>query len=224
MKTNSLKLKYKFKNEALLEEALKHKSFSPDINNERLEFLGDSILNFIIAEKLIQLFPNMSEGDLSKKRAYLVNINMLAKLSKVFDFENFMKFGPGEIKQGSHINPRIQGSCLEALIGAIYLDSDLATVRNWLLELYSEDDFAVSVEGSFVTDYKTRLQEWLQKKGIEVPAYELVLSSGPSHKPMFLVSIKINGIEKARASGSSKKIAEQAAAEICYNQLMKDGV
>lgn len=219
------KLGYRFKKEALLKEALTHKSFSVDENrsqlhNERLEFLGDSILNFVVAEQLLTLFPSEQEGVLSKKRASLVNLTKLAEISKKFELQNFMLFGPGEIKQGNHLNARIHGSCFEALIGAIYLDSDFETVKSWTLKQFGETDFQQEVD-AYSADFKTRLQELTQKQGSGAPTYEVVLTTGPSHKPQFVVALKIGGEEKTRADGSSKKQAEQKAAELYLNELVK---
>jgi len=219
------KLGYRFKKDSLLKEALTHKSFSVDENrnelhNERLEFLGDSILNFVVAEQLLKLFPSEQEGVLSKKRASLVNLNKLAELSKKFELQNYMLFGPGEIKQGNHLNSRIHGSCVEALIGAIYLDSDFVTVKAWTLEQFSDADFRQETDG-FSADYKSRLQELTQKQGAGAPTYDVVLTTGPSHKPQFVVALKINGEEKARADGASKKQAEQKAAEMYLNEIGK---
>lgn len=218
-------LNYSFKNTELLNEALTHKSFSVEqnrdkANNERFEFLGDSILNFVVAEELVRRFPNEQEGVLSKKRAALVNLNKLAEIAKKFHLEKHILFGPGEIKQGNHLNPRIQGSCVEALIGAIYLDSDFVKVKSWLLTQFTEDDFKFDLN-AFETDYKSRLQELTQKYRLGTPIYDLVLSTGPSHKPQFLVALKLNESEKSRADGGSKKIAEQRAAEIYFNELVR---
>lgn len=225
-------LNYKFNNEKLLIEALTHKSFSVDSNknqshNERLEFLGDSILNFIVAEQLLKLFPTESEGVLSKKRASLVNLNKLAEIAKKFELDKYIQFGPGEIKQGNHLNSRIQGSCIESIIGAIYLDSNLEQCRQWILLQFSKEDFfggtgqSSQPNNEFLLDYKSRLQELTQKFKLGTPVYDLILTTGPSHKPQFLVSLKLNEIEKSRANGSSKKIAEQKAAELYLNELMK---
>lgn len=219
-------LDYRFTDRRWLREALTHKSFSVDGNrlqahNERLEFLGDSILNFVIAEKLLNMFPSEQEGVLSKKRAALVNLHKLAEIAGRFGLDRYLRFGPGEIKQGSHLNARIQGSCIEALIGAIYQDGGLEPARRWTLQQYRREDFEVEVTASFTTDFKTRLQELTQKHRLGTPVYELVLSTGPSHKPRFLVSLKMNEVEKSRAEGGSKKNAEQKAAEIYLNELSK---
>lgn len=223
----SKKIDYEFKNQELLMESLTHKSYSIDqnkkvLNNERLEFLGDSILNFVVAEKLINKFTNEQEGVLSKKRAALVNLNKLAEIAKKYKLEGYMRFGPGEVKQGNHLNPRIQGSCVEALIGAIYLDSNFESSKKWVLQQYTEVDFDIEVDASFEADYKSRLQEYTQQRKLGTPQYQLILMSGPSHKPNFLVALFLNEIEKVRAEGASKKIAEQKAAEMLLKELLKE--
>lgn len=210
----------------LLIEAVTHKSFSVEENknephNERLEFLGDSILNFVVAEKLLIRFPQEPEGVLSKKRAALVNSVKLAEIAKKYSLESVMRFGPGEVKQGNHLNARIQGSCIEAIIGAIYLDKGFESARSWILAQYTGEDLDKATDNINTTDFKSRLQELAQKNQLGIPTYELLLTAGPSHKPQFLVSLKINGEEKSRAEGGSKKIAEQKAAEICFSELIK---
>ena len=219
-------LGYEFRNQQLLAEALTHKSFSVEANrneshNERLEFLGDSILNFIVAEELLKLFPEEEEGLLSKKRASLVNLNKLAEIAKKFEPEKFMQFGPGEIKQGNHLNARIQGSCIEAIIGAIYLDGGIELGREWILKQYGREDYFGEANVAYTSDYKSRLQELTQKHHLGTPIYQVVLTTGPSHKPKFLVSLNLKESEKTRAEGASKKIAEQKAAELYLNELMK---
>lgn len=223
---SKIALNYKFKDEALLNEALTHKSFSVDENrlkphNERLEFLGDSILNFVIAADLLEKFKQESEGLLSKKRASLVNQNTLAVLAKDLQLQNFLMFGPGEVKQGSPLNPRLLASALEAVIGAIYLDSDFKTVEEWTLKLFKNIPVVVDDQIGNISDYKTRLQELTQKHKLGTPVYELVFTTGPSHKPQFVISLKLDNEEKARAEGGSKKAAEQKAAEVYLNELQK---
>lgn len=218
-------IKYTFKNFNLLNEAMTHKSYCIEENakapyNERLEYLGDAIVNLIIAEKLFIDFPVDQEGMLSKKRASLVNQEALAALAKKCEVQNFIILGPGERKQESHLKPRILASTFEALIGAIYLDSDFETVKKWILNQFAEMNFNIDVETGYQQDYKTRLQELTQKEKMGTPVYELILTSGPSHKPTFLVSLKLNGTEKMRAEGSSKKNAEQFAAQLYLNDLI----
>lgn len=219
-------LKYNFKNEQLLIEALTHKSFSVEENrgqahNERLEFLGDSILNFVVAEELLRVFPEEEEGVLSKKRASLVNLNKLADIAQKFSLDKFMQFGPGEVKQGNHLNLRIQGSCIEAIIGAIYLDDGFDQCKKWTLCQFNKEDFYSEASTSYSLDYKSRLQELTQKHHLGTPVYDVILTTGPSHKPKFLVSLKLKEVEKSRADGASKKIAEQKAAELYLSELTK---
>lgn len=217
---------YTFKSKSLLAEALTHKSYSVEKNkdkahNERLEFLGDSLLNCIIACRLVELFPEDAEGTLSKKRASLVNQQALHGLALKMDLGSQILFGPGEIKQGSATNPRILASAYEALVGALFLDSDFLTTQKWVLETFKEVSFDRLDNETQAFDYKTRLQEWAQKKGLAVPTYELVHSSGPSHKPQFIVALKIGEQELTRAEAGAKKAAEQKAAEIYYTEMMK---
>lgn len=220
-------IKYQFKKEELLLEALTHKSFcieqnSKKADNERLEFLGDSILNCVIADYLLHLFPNDSEGLLSKKRASLVNQNTLNDLALNCLIADEMFFGPGEKKQNSHLKPRVLASCFEALIGAVYLDSDFTAAKKFVLQHFKDLNFKLDDESGFETDYKTRLQEITQKYKMGTPTYELLLTKGPSHKPSFLVALNLNLQEKARAEGASKKKAEQAAAQIYLNQIKNE--
>ncbi len=218
-----ISLGYTFKNEKLLVEALTHKSYSVEENrsqphNERFEFLGDSILNFVIAADLLRKFKHEPEGLLSKKRASLVNQTTLAVIAKDMNLQSFLMFGPGEVKQGSPLNPRILASALEAVIGAIYLDSDFQTAEKWTLNLF-KNVAAIDDQIGNTSDYKTRLQELTQKHKLGTPTYELVFTTGPSHKPQFVISLKLDGIEKSRAEGGSKKAAEQKAAEMYLNEL-----
>lgn len=218
---------YHFKNEALLIEALTHKSFSIEenkkqVHNERLEFLGDAVLNFVIAADLCKRFPKDAEGVLSKKRASLVNQTTLAEIAKNLDLSKLIQFGPGEVKQGSPTNPRILASAVEALIGAVFLDSDYLRVESWVLDLFKGISDEQSESGSQDFDYKTRLQELTQKHKLGTPTYEVVMTSGPSHKPHFIISLKLNQTEMSRAQGASKKMAEQAAAEIYLTELVKN--
>ena len=220
----SLDLNYTFKKQNLLVEALTHKSYSVEENktkahNERLEFLGDSILNFVIAADLLNKFKNEHEGLLSKKRASLVNQNILAVIAKDLKLQSFLLFGPGEVKQGSPLNPRLLASALEAIIGAIYLDSDFETVEAFVLNLFKNIPVEQNDQIGNISDYKTRLQELTQKHKLGTPVYELVFTTGPSHKPQFVISLKLDGIEKARAEGGSKKAAEQKAAELFLIEL-----
>lgn len=231
MKTNQATLaytqdciRYQFKNTSFLLEALTHKSFCILENrtiphNERFEYLGDAILGLIMAEQLMLLCPKDNEGILSKKRASLINQETLAEKALNMKLSEFLILGPGEKAQGSHLKPRILASAFEAIIGAIYLDSDFDTVKKWINDEFKNNISDIKPDMEYEKDYKTRLQELTYKIKIGTPIYELVSTTGPSHDPEFLVSLKIGTQEKARASGKSKKIAEQKAAQIYMEEL-----
>lgn len=215
---------YTFKNPLLLKEALTHKSFCIELNVdqpnfERLEYLGDSILNFIIAEDLFTQFPKDDEGLLSKKRASLVNQTTLNQLGLNCDLAEQIILGPGEKKQNSHLKPRVLASCFEAVIGAVYLDSNYQVAKELVLKHFKKLDFKLDDISGFDTDYKTRLQEVTQRNKMGTPTYELLMTKGPSHQPSFLVALKLNDEEKSRAEGSTKKKAEQLAAEFLLRQF-----
>lgn len=218
---------YKFNNRELLKEALTHKSYCIELNVdqpnfERLEYLGDSVLNFIVAEDLFKQYPNDNEGLLSKKRASLVNQSTLNQIALNCELAEQIILGPGEKKQLSHLKPRVLASCFEAIIGAVYLDSDYLSVKKVVLFHFKQLDFKLDEITGFETDYKTRLQEITQKFKMGTPVYEMLMTKGPSHQPSFLIALKLNEVEKARAEGSSKKKAEQQAAEFYINLLKKE--
>lgn len=228
-KLNALekRIYYNFKNGDLLTEALTHKSYCIDANagkpyNERLEFLGDSILNFVIADDLYKKFPHDDEGLLSKKRASLVNQSTLNQLAVKCGLAEELIMGPGEKKQKSHLKPRVLASGFEALIGAIYFDSNFEKAREFILRHFADLDFKLDQDSGYEKDYKTRLQEVTQKNKMGTPSYELVMATGPSHRPSFLVCLKLNDEEKSRAEGPSKKMAEQLAAQMYLNILNKE--
>ncbi len=227
MKQIETAVQYNFKNMLLLKEALTHKSFCIELNSdepnfERLEYLGDSILNFIIAEDLFLQFPGDDEGLLSKKRASLVNQTTLNQLGLNCGLAEHMVLGPGEKKQNSHLKPRVLASCFEAVIGAVYLDSNYQVTKEFVLKHFKKLGFKLDDTTGFETDYKTRLQEVTQRLKVGTPTYDLIMTTGPSHQPSFLVALKLNDKEKSRAEGPSKKKAEQLAAEFLLRQLEQD--
>ncbi len=224
---------YKFKNRDLLIEALTHKSYcinekKKQSHNERLEFLGDAILGFVLAEQLMQIFPQDNEGMLSKKRASLVNQDVLAKKALAFKLESLLIMGPGEKEQESNLKPRILCSVYEAVLGAMYLDSDFNQIKAWIQKEFKADIAQIKPDLEFERDYKTRLQELTQKLKLGTPEYQLIGSQGPSHNPEFLVGIYLqeNGksVEKFRATGKSKKAAEQSAAQQLIQSLETEQV
>ena len=216
--------KYEFKNKSLIEHALTHKSFcigenKNKIHNERLEFLGDAVLGLVIAENLMNQSPNDTEGALSKKRASLVNQEILSEKAKKMNLQLFLILGPGEKEQESHLKPRLLASAYEGLIGAFYSDADFNLVKKYLLSEFDIDIENIKPDLEFEKDYKTRLQEITQKLKLGVPVYKLETTKGPSHKPEFEVSISISGLESIKATGFSKKVAEQLAAQKLITEL-----
>lgn len=204
-------LKYEFKNINLLKEAITHKSIKSSINNERLEFLGDAVLDLIVGEYLYHKFSTQSEGDLSKLRASLVNEDSLAKIAKELNLGEFLYLSPAEENNGGRDKQSLISDALEALMGAIYLESGLDSVKVIFIDLL-EKNFPDINLNSLTKDYKTTLQEVTQAQIGTAPKYELISSSGPDHKKSFEMAVLLNGKEIARATGNSKKVAEQACA------------
>lgn len=204
-------LKYEFKNINLLKEAITHKSIKSSINNERLEFLGDAVLDLIVGEYLYHKFSTQSEGDLSKLRASLVNEDSLAKIAKELKLGEFLYLSPAEENNGGRDKQSLISDALEALMGAIYLESGLDSVKVIFIDLL-EKNFPDINLNSLTKDYKTTLQEVTQAQIGTAPKYELISSSGPDHKKSFEMAVLLNGKEIARATGNSKKAAEQACA------------
>ncbi|ARR03283.1 MULTISPECIES: ribonuclease III [Campylobacter] len=204
-------LKYEFKNINLLKEAITHKSIKSSINNERLEFLGDAVLDLIVGEYLYHKFSTQSEGDLSKLRASLVNEDSLAKIAKELKLGEFLYLSPAEENNGGRDKQSLISDALEALMGAIYLESGLDSVKVIFIDLL-EKNFPDINLNSLTKDYKTTLQEITQAQIGTAPKYELISSSGPDHKKSFEMAVLLNGKEIARATGNSKKAAEQACA------------
>lgn len=204
-------LGYTFKDQELMILALTHRSFAGR-NNERLEFLGDAILNFVAGEALFQRFPLAREGQLSRLRARLVKGETLAILARGFDLGEYLRLGSGELKSGGFRRESILADALEALIGAIYLDTGMDAARERVLAwLTSEMDSLTLVDTN--KDPKTRLQEFLQSRGCELPRYEVVGIQGDPHCRTFVVECQITLLnDKTLGQGASRRIAEQVAA------------
>ncbi|MCG6935055.1 MAG: ribonuclease III [Proteobacteria bacterium] len=203
---------YRFSNPALLETALTHRS-AGSVNNERMEFLGDAILGYLISAELFHRFPTATEGELSRLRASLVKGETLANIAGQLELGEYLILGPGEMKSGGFRRRSILADAFEAVIGAVYLDSDISTVRDVILPLFTSrleecDPDRVN------KDPKTRLQEYLQARGAALPEYEVLAITGKSHNQTFEVACQIDGLaEQPVGTGSSRRIAEQAAAE-----------
>jgi ribonuclease-3 len=204
-------LAYQFKDKSLLDIALTHRSYSRQ-NNERLEYLGDSVLGFVVAETLYRKFPGQTEGVLTRLRATLVNKGALADIARTLELGEFIKLGTGEMKSGGWKRDSILANAVEALIGAIYLDSDLPTCRDFILELY-RDMLSGLTLSRLEKDPKTELQEYLQARKQPLPGYIVIAEDGAAHNRKFTVACRLDGLDQEiSASGKSKRIAEQSAA------------
>ena len=214
LKILETKIKYKFSNIELLKQSLTHKSFNTRTNNEKLEFLGDRVLGLIISKKLIENYPNDKEGIIDKKFANLVNKNKCVTIAAKINLKKFMLLG-SSYKGLKRSDDKIIGDCLEALIGAIFLDSRFKDAEKVVLSLWKE-----LLEKSDITpvDAKTKLQEYTLKKYKILPEYISYKQSGPQHSPIFKVDVRIPNSKKYSAEGKSKKNAEQNAAK----NLIKD--
>jgi len=214
----SQRIGYTFNDISFLELALTHRSKGGK-NNERLEFLGDSIVNFVVAEALFEKFPQAKEGKLSRLRAGLVRGTTLAELARDFDLGEFLLLGSGELKSGGFNRESILADAVEAIIGAIYLDSGLDTVRERILTWYGKrlDDLQLD---DVVKDAKTRLQEYLQKNQSRLPKYEVMEITGQAHDQNFKVSCWVETLPEVTIGlGSSRRLAEQSAAQKALNAL-----
>ena len=207
-----------FKTPGLLQTALTHRSHSSP-HNERLEFLGDSVLNATIARCLFDLFPDLPEGDLSRLRANLVRQDSLHRLARQLSLGNFLRLGEGELKSGGCKRPSILADALEALFGAVWLDAGCEAAGAVISRLYA-DMLTEITPGQPIKDAKTRLQEWLQARQRPLPLYELVSESGDDHAKVFRVSCTIiDPTLHAQGEGSSRRNAEQAAAVALIEKL-----
>ena len=208
------KINFKFKDKKLLIKSLTHKSYDKVVNNEKIEFLGDRVLGLIIAKKLLEIYPNEKEGILDKKFASLVNKNTCLQVAKNINLEKYiLTFNPKNRK--IKIEDKVIADCCEALIGAIYLDKGFVAAENFILSFWKEE-----IKKSVITkiDAKTKLQEFSLKKFKKLPTYKIISNTGPRHKPIFKVSVKLPNSKHYIGEGSSKKDAEQKAAILCLGE------
>ncbi|MEA1955363.1 MAG: ribonuclease III [Campylobacterota bacterium] len=206
------KLGYKFKTTKLITEALTHKSYKQPYDNERLEFLGDAVLDLIVGEYLYKKFPKSNEGSLSKIRASLVNENGFDKLAKHLDLGEYIHLSNAEDNNGGREKSSLLSNAFEAIMGAIYLESGLEVVNKIAINLIEENHEDISLDSLF-RDFKTTLQELTQARFGMTPEYKVIATRGPDHLKEFEVAVIIEDEEYARANGKSKKIAQQEAAK-----------
>ena len=201
-------IKYNFKKSFLLEKALTHKSLNNNINNEKLEFLGDRVLGLVISEKLLNKFPEEKEGIIDKKFANLVNKRTCLLIARKINLKKFILLGSSH-KKLERTADKISSDCLEAIVGAIYLDGGLKSVEKFILNFW--DDFLIKSTVTLI-DSKTKLQEFSLKKFKELPKYIFFKKTGPQHRPLFKTEVQIPNSKKIIGIGSSKKNAQQNAA------------
>jgi ribonuclease-3 len=223
---------YRFKDRGMLEHALTHRSRVHEdasggvFDNESLEFLGDSVLGFVIADILFRQFPRHNEGQKSKLKASIVSATSLARLGEKIDLGEFLILGRGEEKTGGRRKLALIADSYEALIAAIYLDGGIEPVRAFIARQFAdlvEEAKRFGADAAFTADYKSALQEWLQSHDRGLPVYRLAAEVGPAHRRMFDVEVLVEGNAIARAEGKSKKEAAQAAAKLALERLAAEG-
>jgi len=217
---------YKFSNKKILKEALTHSSYANENKekelqfNERLEFLGDSVLSLSVSTYIFNKFSDFPEGELAKMRAVIVSAPILAEVAKRIELGQFLFLGKGEEMTGGRERDSILADTMEAIFGALYLDQGFAAASDFILDLLKIDIINVA-EGNHIQDYKTMLQEVIQENGNHRPEYEVVDEEGPDHNKTFIVAVKLNEDSLGSGQGSSKKEAEQEAAKVALDKLNK---
>jgi ribonuclease-3 len=207
-----------FSNKALLTQALTHRSFG-STNNERLEFLGDGVLNFIIASQLYLKFPKLDEGDLSRLRAHLVKEPTLGELALTLNIGDALKLGEGELKSGGWRRPSVLADALEAMIGAVFLDAGFAAAESVVIKLFTPLIEKIDPK-AIGKDPKSLLQEYLQSKKIDVPSYEVLAIEGEAHCQTFRVECRVAKFNiVTQGEGTSRRAAEQQAAELANQEI-----
>lgn len=215
------KLGYKFKDKKLIIEALTHKSYKQPYDNERLEFLGDAVLDLIVGEYLFKKFNKSDEGKLSKIRASLVNEAGFDKLARSLELGDYILLSNAEDNNGGREKPSLLSNAFEAIIGAIYLEAGLQTANDIAIKLIESNHEEISLDSLF-RDFKTTLQELTQASFGVTPEYKVLASRGPDHLKEFEVGVFIQDKEYAKAIGKSKKIAQQDAAKIAVELLNEE--
>lgn len=212
-------ISYQFKNTELLKVAITHKSFAnergegAETHNEKLEFLGDAVLDLVLSDLLMSRYPQDTEGNLSKKRASLVNEAVLAQIAQSLSLHEMIRLGKGEILSQGNTKPRLLASVYEALLGAVYIDGGFQSVKDLISDNFDSVLSQMNPQEDYFSDFKTRLQELAQADLKATPNYQIVSESGPSHEPLFRVKLTLHQFEVSEGSGKSKKTAEQEAAK-----------
>lgn len=218
----SRSLGYLFKQPELLQQALSHRSMSGS-NNERFEFLGDAILNLIIAQALFERFPQASEGQLTRLRANLVNQQTLSEVADELSISEYLHLGVGELKSGGARRPSILADAVEAIIAAIFLDSNINKCQDCVYNWYASRLDYIKLDES-QKDPKTLLQEYLQARKVALPVYRILSITGQPHEQTFTVECEVQGLhERAQGLGRSRRAAEQAAASLALAALLNNG-
>jgi ribonuclease III len=218
-------LGHTFQDLDLLERALTHKSFSNENrdvrspNNERLEFLGDAVLGFVVGEMIFRSFPNLQEGALSKIKAHLVSANMLAAKGRALGIGRFLRMGAGEARSGGAEKLSLLADGFEAVVAAIYLDGGIAATEVFLRRVFEPEVSGIDIGDLSFHDYKTTLQETAQSLGLPLPEYRVVEESGPDHEKAFEVELLWDGDPFSRGNGSSKREAQRKAAKEALKKL-----
>ena len=219
------RLGYEFRDQDLLERALTHKSYSNENrevrapNNERLEFLGDAVLGFVVGEMIYRSFPNLQEGALSKIKAHLVSATMLAAKGRVLEIGRFLRMGAGEARSGGAEKLSLLADAFEAVVAAIYLDGGLPATEAFVRRVFDTEVSGIDIGDLSFHDYKTTLQETAQGLGLPLPEYRVVEESGPDHEKAFLVELLWDGEAFAYGRGPSKREAQRKAAKDALKRL-----
>ncbi len=228
MKNLESKLDYKFREITRLRQALTHRSFvtrNGDVvaDNEQLEFLGDSVLSFIVSERLSRKFPALVEGELSRVRSRLVSASHLFQVGQKLEVGQYLFLGRGEERSGGRTKPALVVDAVEALIAALYRDGGLIAAENFVDRFVLPSNLKAATKKLVLSDYKTALQEMLQADQEQPPIYRVVAEKGPEHRKMFIVEVRITGNRMAEGQGSNKKMAEQEAARILLETIKLRG-
>lgn len=218
-------LGYSFRSLDLLERALTHKSYTNENrelrspNNERLEFLGDAVLGFVVGEMIYRSFPTLQEGALSKIKAHLVSATMLSAKARALGIGRFLRMGAGEARSGGAEKPSLLADAFEAVVAAVYLDGGLGATEVLLRKVFGPEISGIDIGDLSFHDYKTTLQETAQSLGLPLPDYRVIEETGPDHEKAFVVELSWDGEAFARGAGSSKREAQRKAAKEALRKL-----